>query len=192
MHTKSISQLCLWLYKLLYDNPNQTHEYIPFLHNGNVVLGLTRNTRYPVAVMIVVISYLTYFSSNWSSSLIPNYTDPSMSLALSAPTPYLPLHPSSSPHTSLLSSCLSPSHASFSIHSCPPDQQTKRPYSPSSSSSGSKKKGHNNLKDKDRDKDKEKDKDEIPTDESGNTPCFLFMDSSSYHAAKRITDHLRK
>ena len=81
------------------------------------------------------------------------------------------------------------------IHSDPLEQQTKRPYSPSSSSSsGSKKKGHNNLKDKDRDKDKdkEKDKDEIPTDESGNTPCFLFMDSSSYHAAKRITDHLRK
>ena len=69
-------------------------------------------------------------------------------------------------------------------------QHTKRPYCPSSSSSSSsKKKGVNNLKDKD--KDKEKDKDEIPTDEAGNTPCFLFMDSSSYHAAKRITDNLR-
>jgi hypothetical protein len=68
-------------------------------------------------------------------------------------------------------------------------QHTKRPYCPSSSSS--KKKGVNNLKDKDKDKDKDKEKDEIPTDEAGNTPCFLFMDSSSYHAAKRITDNLR-
>ena len=77
---------------------------------------------------------------------------------------------------------------SFSIS----DQHTKRPYSPSSfSSSSSKKKGFNNLKDKDKDKDKDKEKDEIPTDGEGNTPCFLFMDSSSYHAAKRITDNLR-
>jgi hypothetical protein len=72
------------------------------------------------------------------------------------------------------------------------EKHTKRPYCPSSSSSSSsKKKGVNNLKDKDKDKDKDKEKDEIPTDEAGNTPCFLFMDSSSYHAAKRITDNLR-
>jgi hypothetical protein len=73
------------------------------------------------------------------------------------------------------------------------EQHTKRPYCPSSSSSSSssKKKAVNNLKDKDKDKDKDKEKDEIPTDEAGNTPCFLFMDSSSYHAAKRITDNLR-